>query len=197
MSDSLRPHGLCSPWNSPGQHTGVGNCSLLLGLEWVTVLFSWGFSQPRDWTQVSCIAGRFFTSWATREAQEYWSGRSVPSVVDLPDPGVIPGSPAWQADSLPTKVKKVLLITTHWQLTLNSAIVSCSVMSNSYLPHELSPTKLLCLWNSPGKKTGVPISFSRGSSQPRDQTHLSSITSHQGGPKFIIHVSVLENVNIF
>ena len=28
--------------------------------------------QPRDPTQVSCIAGRFFTSWATREAQEYW-----------------------------------------------------------------------------------------------------------------------------
>ena len=30
--------------------------------------FSRGSSQPRDQTQVSCIAGRFFTSWATREA---------------------------------------------------------------------------------------------------------------------------------
>ena len=29
-----------------------------------------GSSQPRDWTQVSCIAGRFFTSWATKEAQQ-------------------------------------------------------------------------------------------------------------------------------
>ena len=28
----------------------------------------------RDWTQVSCIVGGFFTIWATREAQEYWSG---------------------------------------------------------------------------------------------------------------------------
>ena len=26
------------------------------------------------WTQASCIAGGFFTSWATREVQEYWSG---------------------------------------------------------------------------------------------------------------------------
>ena len=26
--DSLRPHGLYSPWNSPGQNTGVGSCSL-------------------------------------------------------------------------------------------------------------------------------------------------------------------------
>ena len=25
MSDSLRPHGLYSPWNSPGQNTGVGS----------------------------------------------------------------------------------------------------------------------------------------------------------------------------
>ena len=29
MSDSLWPHGLYSPWNFPGQNTGVGNCSLL------------------------------------------------------------------------------------------------------------------------------------------------------------------------
>ena len=38
-------------------------------LEWVAIPFSWGSSQPRDQTQVSCIAGRFFTVWATREAQ--------------------------------------------------------------------------------------------------------------------------------
>ena len=29
VSDSLQPHGLCSPWNSPGQNTGVGSLSLL------------------------------------------------------------------------------------------------------------------------------------------------------------------------
>ena len=34
-------------------------------LEWVAVPFCRGFSHPRDRTQVSCIAGRFFTSWAT------------------------------------------------------------------------------------------------------------------------------------
>ena len=52
VSDSLRSHGLYSPWNSPGQNTGVQTSS-----------------QPRDRTQVSHIAGRFFTSWAIREAQ--------------------------------------------------------------------------------------------------------------------------------
>ena len=31
--------------------------------------------------------------------QEYWSGLSCPSPGDLPDPGIEPASPAWQADS--------------------------------------------------------------------------------------------------
>ena len=39
-------------------------------LEWVAFPFSRGSSQPRDRTQVSHNAGRFFTSWATREAQK-------------------------------------------------------------------------------------------------------------------------------
>ena len=36
--------------------------------------FPQGIFQPRDQIQVSCIAGGFFTDWATRESQEYWSG---------------------------------------------------------------------------------------------------------------------------
>ena len=36
--------------------------------EWVAYLFSSGSSQPRNWTGVSWIAGRFFTNWAIREA---------------------------------------------------------------------------------------------------------------------------------
>ena len=63
MSNSLRPHGLYSH--------GLLQSRIL---EWVAFPFSRGSSQPRDRTQVSCMADRFFTSWATREAQEYWSG---------------------------------------------------------------------------------------------------------------------------
>ena len=36
-------------------------------LECVAIFYSRGSSQATDWTQVSCIAGRFFTDWATRE----------------------------------------------------------------------------------------------------------------------------------
>ena len=43
-------------------------------LQWVAVHFSRVSSQPRDWTQVSCIAGGFFTTWATREARNDQEG---------------------------------------------------------------------------------------------------------------------------
>ena len=46
LCPTLRPHGLYSPWNSPGQNTGV-----------VAFPFSRGSSHPRDRTQVSHIAG--------------------------------------------------------------------------------------------------------------------------------------------
>ena len=97
VSDSWQPHGLYSPWNSPGQNTGVGSCFLLQGifptqgsnpglphcrwilyhqshqvnpwiLEWVAHPFSRESSWSRNWIGVSCIAGRFFTIWATRDA---------------------------------------------------------------------------------------------------------------------------------
>ena len=43
-------------------------------LEWVVAFsFSRESSQPRNQTEVSCITGRFFTSWATKKAYKCWS----------------------------------------------------------------------------------------------------------------------------
>ena len=56
MSNSLWPHGLHSPWSSPGQNTRVGSHSLLQGI------FPTQGSNPG-----LLHATRFFTSWATRE----------------------------------------------------------------------------------------------------------------------------------
>ena len=36
-------------------------------LEWLAIPFSRGSSWARDWTMISCVAGRLFTIWATRE----------------------------------------------------------------------------------------------------------------------------------
>ena len=100
MSNSLQPHGLYSPWNSPGWNTGVGSRSLLQGifptqgsnpglphcrqilyqlshqgspriLEWVAYPFSRESSLPGNRTGVSCIAGGFFTS-VSRKCQSKW-----------------------------------------------------------------------------------------------------------------------------
>ena len=90
------PPGSSVHGDSPGKNTRVGSHSLLQGifstqgsnpglphcrwilyclshqgspriLELVAYPFSSGSSRPRNWTGVSCIAGEFFTSWATRE----------------------------------------------------------------------------------------------------------------------------------
>ena len=54
---------LCDPMN----YTVHGILQARI-LEWVAIPFSMGFSQPRDLTLVSRIAGGFFNSWDTREA---------------------------------------------------------------------------------------------------------------------------------
>ena len=51
VSDSFRPHGLYSPWNSPGKSPGVDSLSLLQGI-----------FPTQELNRVSCIAGGFFTN---------------------------------------------------------------------------------------------------------------------------------------
>ena len=59
---------LCDPVNCSLPGSSVYGILLARTLEWVAISFSRGSSQPRNRTHVSCIAGRFFTVWATREA---------------------------------------------------------------------------------------------------------------------------------
>ena len=58
----------CSTLCDPMDYTVHGILQARL-LEWVANPFSSRSSQPRNQTGISCIAGGFFTSWATREAQ--------------------------------------------------------------------------------------------------------------------------------
>ena len=91
MSDSVQPHGVYCPWNSPGLNTGVNTLSLLQGifptqglspglphcrwiiyqlshkgnprvLEWVAYSFSSRSSQPRNQTRISYTARGFFAN---------------------------------------------------------------------------------------------------------------------------------------
>ena len=94
MSDSLWPHGLqptrlLCPWDSPGKNT------------WVAISFSRGSSWSRDWTCISCTAGRFFTAEPLGKTGEVNGGdqklsktnmhikhlsfKNIPSVLELPE----------------------------------------------------------------------------------------------------------------
>ena len=54
-------------------------------LEWVAIPVSRGSSRPRDWTQVFCTAGRFFTIWATREPSDAKEAKADWFFEDLQD----------------------------------------------------------------------------------------------------------------
>ena len=68
MCQSLSRVHLCNPMDCSPPDSSVQGILLARVLEWVAISFSRGYSQPRDWTHISCIAGGFFTVWATREA---------------------------------------------------------------------------------------------------------------------------------
>ena len=56
--------------------------------------------------------------------QEYWSGLPFPSPGDLPDPVCEPGSPALQADSLPTELQGKPTVVPCWLSVENIAVIS-------------------------------------------------------------------------
>ena len=58
---------LCDPMNCSPPGSSVHGILQARILEWIAISFSRGSSRPKDWTQVSCIAGRCFNLWATRE----------------------------------------------------------------------------------------------------------------------------------
>ena len=60
---------LCDPMDCSLRGCSVHGILQARTLQWVAISFSRGSSRPRDQTRVSCIAGRRFTLWATREAQ--------------------------------------------------------------------------------------------------------------------------------
>ena len=59
---------LCDPVDCSLPGSSIHGILQIRILEWVAISFSRGSSWPRDWTQVSSIADRCFTLWATKEA---------------------------------------------------------------------------------------------------------------------------------
>ena len=152
--------------------------------KWVAIPFSRGFSQPRDWTQVFCLAGRFFTVWATMymdwihwskdtewldglkdKTQLYTASRRPTSALKI-DTSSEWRDERWYSKQMAAKRKRV-----------NAGVCACSVAMPSpslcdpmdcsppgSSVHGISQTRIL-EW--------VAISFSGESSRSRVQTHVS------------------------
>ena len=88
LCPTLRPHGLYNQ-NSPGKNTGVGNLSLLHGI----------------FPTQGLNLGLLHYQLSHREAQEFWSGQPIPSLIDLPDRSRNPTLvPCIVGDSLPCEL---------------------------------------------------------------------------------------------
>ena len=130
MSNSLQPYGLwparlLCPWNSTGKNTGVGSHSLLQGIfltqelnpgllhcRWILDQLSHKHLEYIGGGLVTKSCLTIVTPWTVAcqvplsigfSGQEWWSGLPFPSPGDLPDPRIEPGSPTWQAGSLPSE----------------------------------------------------------------------------------------------
>ena len=77
---------LCNPVDCSLPTSSVRDILQARVLEWVAIPFSRGASWPRDWSQVSCIAGRFFTIRANREVRgaQMWDELSWEAVNSPP-----------------------------------------------------------------------------------------------------------------
>ena len=147
---------LLCPWNSPGKNAGVG-CHALLQRISSTLgsnsrLLCLLHSQvgylplvPPEKCQLNLISQFKVAAAAAKSLQ------SCPTLCDSID-GSPPGSPIprlsrqghWSGLPFPSPMHE----SEKWKW-------SCSVVSNSSRPHGLQPTRLLCLWDFPGKSTGV------------------------------------------
>ena len=118
-------------------------------LEWVAISFSRGSSQPWDQTQIPCIVGRFFISWATREAlsscghglccfmasgiflDQGWNWCPLHCKVDSSGPLDHQGSPTAMR-FLYSNLYMYKVILNGWFLNFKCISISCIVFSSSH-----------------------------------------------------------------
>ena len=95
VPDSLRPHGIFSPWNSPGQNTGVGSLSLLQGI-----------FPPRGLNPGLPHCRQIIYQLSHKGSPRIleWVAYPFSSRFQESAEGIEPGSPALQVDSLPTEL---------------------------------------------------------------------------------------------
>ena len=189
MSDSARPHRwqpnrLLRPWDSPGKNTGVGchfllqcmkvksesevaqscptlcnpmDCSLpgssvhgifqARALEWGAIDMTTGSLFLNHHCTFDChhkLVKLSYKEWSLLRSSYFCSENKYTEAVN---------TVLWITLRTATNAQILMLI------TVMCAVLSHSVMSDSWLPFRLLPTRLLCLWDFSGKNTRVGCHF--------------------------------------
>ena len=139
-------------------------------LEWAVIPFSRGSSQARDWTRSPTLHVHSLPPEPPGKPQNTGVGGLTLLQQIFPKPGTKLGSPAFQVDSLPAE---------HCQAPIKIKVLCCSCLVTKSCPTLCD----LMVYSPPGSSVHgvlqarilewVAIFFSRGSSQPRDQSKVS------------------------
>ena len=136
MSDSLQPHGLYSPWNSPVQNTGVGSLSFLQGI-FPTQGLNPGLLHCR---RMVILQGK-------------------PKNTGVGSLSLLQGIFPTQESNQGLKYGRWILYQLSYQGLHLCYCQVTSVVTNSVQPHRWQPTRLPHPWDSPSKNTGVGCHF--------------------------------------
>ena len=173
---------LCNPLDSSPPGSSVRGIFQTRILAWVVISFSRGSSWPRDQTCVSCVADRFFTGWAIREALIFltvwqlgskwksmkeisrsyqfslvldWKIVSFFCCIHIQGKGKqSPPNGRNDKNTQPPWINQHFLDQLFYR-TAAKSLQSCLTL----WPHRERPTRLPSPWDSPGKNTGVGCHF--------------------------------------
>ena len=101
-------------------------------LEWVAIPFSRGSSWPRDWTGVSCIAGRFSTVWAIREPQYFCVNFYIYYLGDFTSIFLLCQKQVWQVFMFPCMCTCVCVCAHVYKSTCRYGMVRSGTVSRLY-----------------------------------------------------------------
>ena len=132
-----------NPWFSPGRERPSFSLRRNQSPPFQCLVLSWCASESEKCQSLSWLC---VTPWTVAHQaplsmgfsrQEYWSGLPWPPPGDLPNPGMEPGSPAWQMDSLPSEPPGKPMMC--------KALIKLGLIKECFMTLHFAPTKL---WGS-------------------------------------------------
>ena len=142
-------------------------------LEWVAFPFSRGSSQCGDQTQASHTAGRFFTSWATREAQEHWTESLLKQIFLTQESNWGPLNCRWYLYQLSYWDPWSQRVGPDWGTELNSYV---DIVCRRGFSHSSVGKISACNAGDPGSVPGLGSSHGEGIGYPLQYSWASLVT---------------------